>query len=50
MTEIISNIKPKVDPTPEVKIQYNDRSYDSFIKNGFPDLPRSDSSTTGRGF
>ena len=44
MVEIISNIKPKVpegQEKPDVKIEYNDRSYDSFIKNGFPDVPRS---------
>ena len=40
--EILSTIKPDVPKKPEVKIEYNNRSYESFVKNGFPDiLPRS---------
>ena len=39
--EILSTIKPDV-PKPEVKIEYNNRSYESFVKNGFADhIPRS---------
>jgi len=30
--EILSNIKPKVEEKPEVKIEWNDRSYESYIK------------------
>ena len=38
----ISNIKPKVEQKPDVKIEYNDRSYESYIKTGFPDdIPHS---------
>ena len=40
--EIISTIKPDIPKKPEVKIEYNNRSYESYIKNGFADnIPRS---------
>ena len=40
--EILSTIKPDVPKKPEVKIEYNNRSYESFVKNGFADhIPRS---------
>ena len=40
--EILSTIKPDLPKKPEVKIEYNNRSYESFVKNGFPDIiPRS---------
>jgi hypothetical protein len=40
--EILSTVKPDVPKKPEVKIEYNNRSYESFVKNGFPDIiPRS---------
>ena len=35
--EKLSTIKPKVEQKPEVKIEYNDRSYESYIKTGFVD-------------
>ena len=39
--EIISTVKPDVPKKPEVKIEYNNRSYETFVKNGFPDnIPR----------
>ena len=39
--EIISTVKPDLPKKPEVKIEYNNRSYESFIKSGFPDnIPR----------
>src|SRR6476619_6670024 len=39
--EIISTVKPDIPKKPEVKIEYNNRSYESWIKNGFPDnIPR----------
>ena len=39
--EIISTVKPDIPKKPEVKIEYNNRSYESFVKNGFPDnIPR----------
>ena len=39
--EIISTVKPDLPKKPEVKIEYNNRSYESFVKNGFPDnIPR----------
>jgi len=34
---VLSTIKPKLPPRPEVKIQYNDRSYQEYIEKGFPD-------------
>ena len=40
--ERLSTIKPKVQEKPEVKIEYNDRSYESYIKTGFADqVPHS---------
>jgi hypothetical protein len=40
--EKLSTIKPKVEQKPEVKIEYNDRSYESYIKTGFADqVPHS---------
>ena len=40
--EILSTIKPDVPKKPEVKIEYNNRSYESYVKNGFADaIPRS---------
>jgi hypothetical protein len=40
--EILSTNKPVVEQKPEVKIEYNNRSYESFVKNGFADnIPRS---------
>ena len=39
--EILSTVKPDVPKKPEVKIEYNDRSYQSYISSGFPDdIPR----------
>jgi hypothetical protein len=39
--DIISTKKPDVPKKPEVKIEYNNRSYESFLKNGFADnIPR----------
>ncbi len=36
--EILSTIKPSdVPKKPEIKIEYNNRSYESYIKTGFPD-------------
>ena len=35
--DIISTIKPDVPKKPEVKIEYNNRSYESYMKNGFAD-------------
>ena len=35
--EILSTVKPDIPKKPEVKIEYNNRSYESFVKNGFPD-------------
>ena len=40
--EILSTNKPDVPKKPEVKIEYNNRSYESYMKNGFADnIPRS---------
>ena len=40
--DIISTVKPDVPKKPEVKIEYNNRSYESYMKNGFADaIPRS---------
>ena len=40
--DIISSKKPNVPKKPEVKIEYNNRSYESYINAGFPDnIPRS---------
>ena len=40
--EILSTIKPDLPKKPEVKLEYNNRSYESYVKNGFPDnIPRS---------
>jgi hypothetical protein len=40
--EILSTIKPDVPKKPEIKIEYNNRSIESYVKNGFVDLiPRS---------
>jgi hypothetical protein len=39
--EILSTVKPDVPKKPEVKIEYNNRSYESYMKNGFADnIPR----------
>ena len=35
--DIISSKKPDVPKKPEVKIDFNNRSYESYIKNGFAD-------------
>lgn len=37
MGEILSTIKPELQKKPEPKIEYNDRSYESYIKTGFPE-------------
>jgi hypothetical protein len=34
---VLSKIKPELPPRPEVKIEYNDRSYQEYISKGFPD-------------
>ena len=40
--DIISTVKPDIPKKPEIKIEYNNRSYESYIKNGFADnIPRS---------
>lgn len=40
--EILSTNKPEVAKKPEVKIEYNNRSYESYTKTGFTDIvPRS---------
>ena len=40
--DILSTNQPDIPKKPEVKIEYNNRAYESFIKNGFPDyIPRS---------
>ena len=40
--DIISTVKPDIPKKPEVKIEYNNRSYESFVKNGFANsIPRS---------
>jgi len=40
--DIISSKKPDVPKKPEVKIEYNNRSYESYINAGYPDnIPRS---------
>jgi len=40
--EILSTVKPDVPKKPEVKIEYNNRSYESYMKNGFADnIPRA---------
>lgn len=40
--EILSTNKPDVPKKPEVKIEYNNRSYESYMKNGFADnIPHS---------
>jgi len=47
--EKLSTIKPKVEQKPEVKIEYNDRSYESYIKTGFVDqIPHSISAPRDR--
>ena len=39
--EILSTNKPDIPKKPEVKIEYNNRSYESYMKNGFADnIPR----------
>jgi hypothetical protein len=35
--ELLSTNKPQVEKKPEPTIEYNDRSYESFIRNGFAD-------------
>src|SRR4029079_6606028 len=37
MVEILSTVKPEVKKKPEIKIEYNNRSYESYVKNGFAD-------------
>ena len=40
--DIISTVKPDIPKKPEVKIEFNNRSYESLVKNGFADnIPRS---------
>ena len=40
--EILSTIKPDIPKKPEVKIEYNNRTYESYMKNGFADnIPRA---------
>ena len=40
--DIISTVKPDIPKKPEVKIEFNNRSYESLVKNGFADnMPRS---------
>jgi len=40
--EILSTIPPDVPKKPEVKIEFNNRSIESYTKNGFADaIPRS---------
>jgi len=40
--EILSTVKPDVPKKPEITIEYNNRSIESFTKNGFVDaIPRS---------
>ena len=47
--KILSSIKPKVEEKPEVKIEYNDRSYQSYIKTGFSvQIPHSVSAPRDR--
>ena len=41
----ISTIKPDIPKKPEVKIEYNDRTYQSYIDAGFGDLVSPGSST-----
>jgi hypothetical protein len=49
MPDIVSTIKPKVEQKPEVKIEYNDRSYQSYVTNGFADnIPHSISAPRDR--
>ena len=38
--EILSTIKPDIPKKPEVKIEYNNRGYESYIKGGFADQIR----------
>ena len=35
--DILSTVKPDIPKKPEVKIEYNNRSYESYMKNGFAD-------------
>jgi hypothetical protein len=47
--EILSTNKPNVVQKPEVEIEYNDRSYQSYIHNGFADnIPHSISAPRDR--
>jgi hypothetical protein len=47
--EILSTKKPDVPKKPEVKIEYNNRSYESFVNNGFEDaIPHSVSAIRDR--
>ena len=40
--EILSTVKPDIPKKPEVKIEYNNRSYESYMKNGFANnIPRA---------
>ena len=40
--DIYSSKKPDIPKKPEVKLDFNNRSYESYIKNGFADaIPRS---------
>ena len=38
MVEILSTMKPDVKKKPEIKIEYNNKSYESYVKNGFADF------------
>ena len=39
--DVFSSKKPDVPKKPEVKIEYNNRSYESYVSNGFEDnIPR----------
>jgi hypothetical protein len=40
--EILSTVKPDIPKKPEVKIEFNNRSYESYVSQGFADgIPRS---------
>ena len=40
--EILLTNKPDIPKKPEITIEYNNRSYESYVKNGFADkIPRS---------
>jgi hypothetical protein len=47
--QILSTNKPKIVLKPEVKIEYNDRSHQSYVTNGFADnIPHSISAPRDR--